>query len=151
MYSSVRAPRSDGVEAQSLEFLPHPSAADAQDHPTVAQDVQGRDLRREVDRVPVWEHEHARAESDPVRDTGDHRKRHQGVEPLDAGRHRDLGAGPLVGVLALAFVGQRDVVRGEYRVEAEPLGCLRHRQDRLLAVAQPDVRQRDGDPHVLSL
>ena len=134
------APRSAGSipSARNSSFI-QPAPTPSTKRP-VAQYVERRGLGREVHRVAVGQHQHAGAEAHAVGHRRAHREGHERVEPLHAGRHRQLGARALVRIAARALVGERHVVRGPDGVEPEALRRLGDRQDHLLAVVEPDVR-----------
>ena len=72
MCSSVRAPRSAGIDPERLELLPHPSGPDAEDEAALAQDVERGHLGGEVHGIAVGQDEHARAEPDALGHARDH-------------------------------------------------------------------------------
>src|SRR5205085_12614230 len=113
--------------------------------------IECRGRGRKRDRVAIWEDEDTRAEADPVGHACDQRQGHEWIEPLHAGIHRDLRARVLVGIVASPLVREHYVVRGPERVEAELLGGGRDREQHLLAVIQPDVRERYSDAHSRTL
>ena len=111
-----------------------PADACAQDDPVVAEELEGRELLGEDDRVAQRHDQDRRAEPDALRRAGGDRERRQGFEPVDR----------------VEPLADQQVIGDEQRVEPELLhgaGELLDPARPLRAVAVPDVRrQEDPEP-----
>ena len=132
--SSVRLPRSALVDADRLVFHLVPADAGAEDDPVVGEELEGRELLREENRVAERHDQDRGPQSDALGHPRRDRERENRLQPV----HR------------VEPLPDEQMIGDEQRVEAEVLDGSRKCLDPLGAfgsVAVPDVRgQEDTEP-----
>ena len=129
-----------------LELLLPPAHARAQNHPPAGQMIQRRDQLGVQHRRAHRQHQHRRAQLDPLR----HRRRvgqqRQRLQKRAVRRHQKA---PIlaVGVVRPLIGPQHHVVQRPERVEARPFGRARHPRDLLRRGRRSDLGNVDADFH----
>jgi hypothetical protein len=131
--------------AEGIELLLEPADADAEIDAPAAEQVQGRHLLRQHQRVAQRQDEHAGHEPQARR-----RRSHPGHPDQRIGDRRGRVAGQPaargIGVSRLVVEREDDVVDGDHRVKANVLGQPRDAA-RVLGIGERVVAEMQGELH----
>src|SRR5713101_1488231 len=115
------------IAAHDLRLLAQPPGADAEEEAPAAEEVEGRDLLGQEQRMPLGDEDDAGPELDAARGARGARQGHEGIDEVRVG----LGNDPVLGAreAALRLHGNERVLGAPERLEAELFGLSGHGAD----------------------